>query len=139
MTLFRKIMATPKQNKLIKLIRENMGNVKSTKTLGELLLNAGYTKATAKNAYEIFGSPAIKEVVDDFIDNMKDKRRMAITQLTKGKLKIAPAREVAYVVDLLTKNIQLLSGKPTDNIKGLFSDEQSEAIARRILAGGTKS
>ncbi len=40
---------------------------------------------------------------------------MAITHLTSTKLKKAPAREVAYVADLLTKNIQLLNGGKTSN------------------------
>ena len=108
-------MATPKQIKLIKLIRENLGNVKSTKTLGKMLIEAGYTKGTAKNAYMIFESDAIKKGTQDFIDSLDDKRKLAITYITNKKLKKAPARELAYVTDLLTKNHQLLTGGKTEN------------------------
>ena len=108
-------MPTPKQQKLIKLVRDNMGNLKSTKTLGALLKEAGYTKATAKNAYLIFNSKTIKEGIKDFISSLDDKRKQAITHITEPKLKKAPARELAYVVDVLTKNHQLLSGGKTES------------------------
>jgi hypothetical protein len=107
-------MATPKQKKLIKLIRENLGNPKSTKTLGELCLESGYTKATAKNAYLIFQSEAVKEGISNFVKSLDDKRKQAITHITVTKLKKAPARELAYIADILTKNHQLLSGGNTD-------------------------
>ena len=108
-------MPTPKQIKLISLIRENLGNKNSTKSFTDLCLEAGYTKATAKNAYLIFQSEAIKEGVADFVKSLDDKRKMALTHLTEAKMKKAPARELAYIADILTKNHQLLSGGSTDN------------------------
>ena len=124
-------MPTPKQNKLIKLLRENMGNLDSTATLGGLLLKAGYTKATAKNAYLIFESKAIRKVTDNIADMLADKRKMAITHITERKLKDAPARELAYVADVFTKNIQLITGRSTDNVA--VSVQISEAIARKYM------
>jgi hypothetical protein len=108
-------MPTNKQKKLIKLIRENLGNPNNTKTYGELCLEAGYTKATSKNAYLIFQSDAVKEGTEDFINSLDDKRKMAITHITESKLEKAPAREVAYTIDILTKNHQLLTGGKTEN------------------------
>ena len=127
-------MPTPKQTKLIKLLRENMGDTNSTFTMGELMLKAGYTKATAKNAYLIFDSKAIKEVTADIAKMLDDKRKMAITHMTEKKFKDAPLRELTYAVDTFTKNIQLVSGKATDNI-GLVI-QISEVIAKKNQLAG---
>jgi len=125
-------MATPKQEKLIKLFRENMGKRGGTKTLGKLLLEAGYTKATAKNPYEIFESPVVKSATDEIIKTLEDKRRLALTYITEKKLKPAPARELAYITDIFTKNIQLLGGKPTENYS-LAVTQEREAELKELL------
>ncbi len=113
---------TPRQIKLLKLIRENLGNMESTKTMGELLLEAGYTKATAKNAYLIIDTEVMRKEISSFVDRLDDKRKMAITHLTEKKLNKANAREVAYVIDVLTKNYQLLTGGKTENVGLSLSD-----------------
>lgn len=94
---------------------ENYGKRGGAKSLGKLMVEAGYSKESAKNPKIILESPEIKTKIEDFIKLMEDKRKTAIEQITSGKLEEAPARELAYVVDLLTKNIQLLSGGKTDN------------------------
>ena len=124
-------MPTLRQTKLIKLIRENMGNLDSTATMSDLMLRAGYTKATAKNAYLIFESKAIKKATDDIADMLADKRKMAITHITERKLKDAPARELAYVADVFTKNIQLITGRSTNNVA--MTVQLSEAVARKYM------
>lgn len=114
---------TPKQEKLIKIIRENLGNLKSTKTLGQMLIEAGYTKGTAKNAYLIFASPVVKDATEEIVGSLRDKRKMAVTHITDKKLSKAPARELAYVTDIFTKNIQLLTGGETGKEKITFTWE----------------
>jgi hypothetical protein len=107
--------ATLRQEKLIGLLRENMGILNHTKKKGELLLEAGYTKATAKNAYEIFNSPAVREAADDIAKSLNDKRKMALANITEEKLRVSTALNLAYITDILTKNIQLLNGGATEN------------------------
>ena len=79
-----------------------------------MLLEAGYTKATAKNPYIIYESESIQEGISDFISQLDDKRRMAITYITKKKLTKASPRDLSYIADVLTKNHQLLSGGATE-------------------------
>lgn len=125
-------MPTPKQEKLIRLLRDNLGNTGSSKTLGEMLIEAGYSKATSKNPYIIFEGLPIKEVTDEIIESLKDKRKMAITHVTDKKLSKAPARELAYVTDIFTKNIQLLSGKPTERTE---IDIESQTKVKSAIKG----
>ena len=98
-----------------------------------MLIEAGYTKATAKNPYIIFESETIKEGISDLMSSLEDKRKLAITYLTDKKLKKSQARELIYVIDILTKNIQLLGGKPTENkafLIGNILDELENGTAK---------
>ena len=109
-------MPTPKQLKLIKLLRENYGIKVSTKTFQEMLLEAGYSEATARaDAKVILNTKAVKEGLEDIVKSMTDKRKAAITHITERKLEKSSPRDLAYVGDILTKNIQLLSGGKTGN------------------------
>ncbi len=117
-------MATPKQEKLIKLLMANYGKKGETKTLGQLLLDAGYSKESAHNPKLILDSEVIKDGVQDFIKQLNDKRKRAITHITDKKLKEASPRDLTYITDLFTKNIQLLSGGNTDKSEMKISWEE---------------
>lgn len=122
-------MPTPKQTKLIELLIQNLGDVKKRRTLGELMLEAGYSDKQSLNPNHIMDSETIKEGVSDFIRSLDDKRKQAITHLTEAKLEKAPAREIAYVVDILNKNHALLSGGATEN--QVINIQVSETLAKR--------
>lgn len=124
-------MPTPKQQKLIKLLLENLGKKGKTKTLGELVLEAGYEKSMSVNPYQILESKTVKEQLSDFQKQLQDKRRRALTHITDKKLQISPARDLAYITDTLNKIDQLLSGKPTDRIENVLSEEQANELLTR--------
>ncbi len=107
-------MATQRQQKLLKLLLENLGNTKETKSAYKMLKEAGYSDAQAKNPKQILESETIQAGVSDFLKQLDDKRRRAITQITDEKLEKASARDNAYIADILTKNHQLLSGEETE-------------------------
>lgn len=107
-------MPTPKQEKLIKLLLENLGNPNSTRTLGEMILEAGYSKTMSENPYQILESETVKEGLEDFTKQLTDKRQRAITYLTDVKLEKSEAKDLTDIIDKLTKNIQLLSGGATE-------------------------
>lgn len=110
-------MATPKQEKLIKLILENLGNSKTTKTLGELILEAGYEESMAKNPYQILGSETIKEGLEETVDKMKKIRDKALKALTNKDLSLEKSKDLGDIVDKIQKNIQLLTGGDTERVK----------------------
>jgi hypothetical protein len=110
-------MATPKQEKLIKLILENLGNPNKTETLGKLIKKAGYSDAMAKNPQMIFESKTIQSGIEDFVKQIDDKRRRALTKITDKKLDKSSAKDLSQIVDVLTKNHQLLTGGETERSK----------------------
>lgn len=93
---------------------DNYGNTGVTKTLGELLIEAGYSPESAKNPKLILDSEEVQNGIKDFISLLDDKRRMAITKITEKKLDNSNARELAYITDIFTKNHQLLTGGDTE-------------------------
>lgn len=129
-------MPTPKQTKLIKLLLENLGSKGKTKTLGELVLEAGYEKSMAKNPYQILESETIKEGMSDMVNELEKQRVKALKRLNETVDK-ASYRDAIDAIDKLTKNIQLLGGKPTEIIENDYSQLTDEELAR-IAKGKTR-
>ena len=96
------------------------------------------TKAQASNtasviAKENLTKPHIKKAMDSIVNQLEIERQRAISKL-KTKISDAKYRDLNDGIDKLTKNIQLLSGKPTDRQElNLIDDDQKERIAQEIL------
>lgn len=119
---------SPKQQKLVRLVLENLGSKGITKTLRQIMLEAGYSAQTARGAArEIIQSSTVQEALDPYIRELDDKRRLALSHITDKKLKGTNAYSLALINDLLTKNHQLLSGKETGRI-GVLDDEEKSRI-----------
>jgi len=106
-------MATPKQEKLITLLLENYGN-KDTRPLGELLLEAGYSPASAKNPKIVIDSKEVQDGIAKVAEDINYLRQKAIAELRKRDIKKEPYRDVVKAIDIYTKNHQLLSGGETE-------------------------
>ena len=98
------------------------------KTLGDLLLEAGYAESVAKRPWSIYRSEPVAEGLGHILDRIENKRDSALGHLTDKKLKESSGRDTAYIFDVLSKNHQLLSGKPTENVQNLYDDEQIRAF-----------
>lgn len=106
-------MATPKQQKLINLLIENYGNP-DTKTLGELMLEAGYSVNSAKNPQLIIQGKEVQEGLSSVADDLAFLRQKAIDELKARNIDSEPYRDVVRAVESFTKNHQLLSGGETE-------------------------
>lgn len=130
-------MPTPKQEKLIQLLVENLGKRGNTKTLGELILLAGYSEAMAKNPYQILESETIQEGIEDFVDGLDKLRKKALKHITKQKLEKSSAKDLTQIADLATKNHQLLTGKATEMVKTIALP--SELIEKNAINTSTET
>jgi len=102
---------TQRQQKLVKLISDNLGNQGFTRTMVDMMLESGYSKKTAYEQTEILRG--IKDKVEPIVAKLITERDRAIEAM-KGKIGQAKYRDLADATDKLIKNIQLLSGKETD-------------------------
>lgn len=120
---------TPKQQKLAGIMASNMRAVGTTKTKAEMLKEAGYSTEMQKHPGKAMQSPTLQQALAETIKTMNDKRRLALYHITEDKLKKTNALNLGYLADIMTKNIQLLSGNETER-KGI-TVEISEVIARK--------
>ena len=68
--------------------------------------------------------------MDSIIEQLEIERQRAIDKL-KHKISDAKYRDLNDGIDKLTKNIQLLSGKPTDRQDNILNDDQIKTIIDR--------
>jgi hypothetical protein len=124
---------TTRQQKLIKLITDNLGNPEGTKTMYELMILAGYSPESARQQSNILAG--VREDLEPIVARLKDHREEIITQMVK-KISKAKYRDLTDALDKTTKNIQLLSGKATERpnnvITGLenLTDEQLDELIK---------
>ena len=112
---------TEKQKKLVKEFSENFGKKGFTKTIEQMMIDAGYEESTAKQQSATL--VGIREELKPIVEQLEAKRQIAINKISDEKLDDTKARDLAYIVDILTKNIQLLSGKDTEIIQHYIWDK----------------
>lgn len=106
-------MATPKQEKLVTLLIENYGAAKP-RSLGDLMLEAGYSEASAHNPKLILEGEAVQVGIKDAANRIEQIRNNALAELEARDVSEERYSDVVKAVDLLTKNHQLLSGGETE-------------------------
>jgi hypothetical protein len=88
--------------------------------LKELAFKSGYRKNNSKiNVSQITNGKTFQEVLkqnNEKASSLMDQERERALLRLKGKIDSASYRDLAYVIDILTKNRQLLTGGATDNI-----------------------
>lgn len=119
---------TPKQQKLIDGLIANAKDPKKTKTLKQIALDAGYSPKTAENAHILTKSATVLSKTEQFVEHLERLRYRAIQQIGK-KIEDAPVNHLTDLMDKSTKNIQLLSGRATQNVA--IQINISEKIAQK--------
>jgi hypothetical protein len=102
-----------KKEKLLRLIKENYLKLGITKTKTQLLLEAGYSPSVANQQSVVFDY--IKEDIDPLIKKLEKERNAVLERMKKTRIQ-AKYRDLVMALDVVTKNHQLLSGKPTENL-----------------------
>ena len=120
---------TIRQQKVIKEITDNV-RYKKYNNKGDLLKNCNYSDNISKQPSRVLNSKGVKEGLKPLIEQLEVERQRAIDNL-KGKISDAKYRDLNDGIDKLTKNIQLLSGKPTDRQDNILNDDQIKTIIDR--------
>ena len=109
----------------------------------KIALKHGYSLNSAKTAVAV-NRLGYKEVMEPFVAKLEAKRERMIKNLTDKKLTKAGVRDLVDGIDKFTKNIELLSGRPTarDGIEippgkyAILINREAERTAGSIEAGG---
>ena len=116
-----------RQKKLIRIISDNLGTKGFTKSMVQMMKEAGYEESTANQQSEVLSR--VSEELQPIVSMLEKERDRALKQLTK-KITKAKYRDLVDAIDKFTKVIQLLSGKPTErfglSLKQLFKESDAE-------------
>lgn len=82
--------------------------------LGKIIAKR-YSKSTSKSPQIVTETKSYKEAIKPIIEQLEEERQRAIKTL-KSRISKAKYRDLTDAIDKLTKNIQLLGGKPTENL-----------------------
>jgi len=86
----------------------------------EAMLAVGYSQSTATTKQgEIVKRPAYIAVMENFEESLRKKQAQSLHYITEKKLKKATVRDAAYTFDILSKNYNLITGKPTSMDAGI--------------------
>lgn len=131
-----KRLPTPSQEKLITLLTENYRKTGvKRRSLGSILLEAGYSPSTATSPNKILNQPTMKAATDDLLSQLKDKRQLILKHgFSEPKIKKMGTQGSAYVLDVLIKNERLIEGKTTGNIGFEPTDIEKKEIDSIINA-----
>lgn len=99
--------------------------------MGKIAIKKGYSKAVAKNPQQIRRSKSYQRVMDPLITKLEEEREAIIKRLKSTRNK-AKYRDLIDGLDKITKNIQLIGGKPTD-ISSIVVDEERKDTANKAL------
>ena len=120
---------TIRQQKLIKLISDNFGSTERGKTMYDMMLEAGFEESTARQQSLILNG--IRDQLNPLVAKLEAHREKVIERM-QAMLPKAQYHHLIESLDKLTKNIQLLSGKATDNVMDItYTDEQRKRIITR--------
>lgn len=115
---------TEHQKKLIQLLSDNLG-LKKPKSLYAMMLEAGYTKSTASQQANILNTEGVKRELKPIVNQLEAKRQVAIDALTDEKINNSLARDITAIIDVLTKNSQLLGGGATESARMTITFDDS--------------
>jgi hypothetical protein len=99
---------------------------------GKILKEVGYSKRTSEHPKKIYESDGVKGGLEPIVNRMINERDRLLTEAQTRELSDIRYEEIMRATDILTKNIQLLSGKATERNENVLTDEQiNELINRR--------
>lgn len=85
--------------------------------LGNIAKKRGYSPATYRNPVNITGTDSYKAIMIPAIQRMENIRNKVLVALENRDLTVEDSRVLKELLDSTTKNIQLLSGKATENVQ----------------------
>ncbi len=113
--------------------REVLDTIGSGKkvVLGEIIRKNGYADNTADNPLMVTETESYKSVINPVVNKWIKERNRLTDELEKRDLTSERYETVMKSIDLITKNIQLLSGKETERIiyDGFTQEERDRLLA----------
>jgi len=126
-------MPTPPSENAMAVAKEVIETVRKGKKVnkGDIILNHGYAESISLAPTKVTETKSYQSVMNPFVEELITERNRAIKAMKLKDLDQVAYDKLSKVVDELTKNIQLLSGKETEKViinKSLNDDEFDELM-----------
>jgi len=92
--------------------------------LGEIMRKNGYADNTADNPLNVTETKSYQAVIKPVVKRWEKERERLTTELESRDLTDERYETIIKAIDLITKNIQLLSGGATDLTKVILIDKE---------------
>ncbi len=122
-------MASINAQNVAKEVSENIRKGKKVK-LGEIIKKNGYSESTSESPQRVTETDSYKEAINPIVNEWVKERNRLTKELQGRDLSKERYETMMKSLDVITKNIQLLSGGNTESVKiddGL-SDEQKQKL-----------
>ena len=100
--------------------------------MGKIIKKHGYSDGISKQPIRVRKTQSYQEEMKPIVEQLERERQRIISEMENKDLTQVQYGELGRMVDIFTKNIQLLSGGATERIEDKFNDEQIDTIAERI-------
>jgi hypothetical protein len=100
--------------------------------LGKIIKSHGYSDQTSKKPKLVLDTESCQKEIRPIIEQLELERQRLADAIKEKDLSKVQYSEAVRSLDLLIKNIQLLSDKPTENIKGFLTQEQTDELKKHI-------
>jgi hypothetical protein len=123
-------MASEDAKQVARDVLESVGNGQKT-VLRKIIKKNGYAQNTADSPKQVTETKSYKEVINPVVNKWIRERDRLTKELESRDLTGERYETVIKSIDIITKNIQLLSGKETERIisDGFTQEERDNLLA----------
>lgn len=89
--------------------------------MAEIIRDKGYSEAVAHTPQKVTEQPAYKAIMIPALQRMEKIRDKVLKALDNKDMNLEDSRVLKELLDSTTKNIQLLSGKATENVSSTIN------------------
>lgn len=123
-------MASINAQNVAKEVSENIRKGKKVK-LGEIIKKNGYSESTSESPQRVTETESYKEAISPIVNEWVKERNRLTKELQSRDLSKERYETMMKSIDVITKNIQLLSGGNTEKVG--FDDGLTQEEKERLL------
>src|SRR3990167_4017632 len=124
-------MSTERQKKVAEKLVEN-GRTDKIKNKGEIIRESEYSEASATKPSRIINSKGVQAELKPFLIKLEAERDRLLEAISAKNISTVEYEKCVNSFDKIVKNIELLSGRPTENLNNPYENEHLRKIADRI-------
>lgn len=115
----------------VKRLKRVMAKSDGNQSMRSMMLEAGYAPSYADNPQKLTATPAFQAIISPVIVNMEKARDLAVSAMI-AKTDKASYGELARGVDVLSKNVELLSGRATQRSESAVAHLSTEELIKLL-------